>query len=183
MTRPETTNFLRNVLMNTKLVEKGYYASEVSIDAMTTHKKRVDFLQFIPAGAVFLSDIEKGIFICYEVKSCVQDVYSGNGLNFYGEKNFIVTTMETYKKIQHDWQDNKMNNHIRKTNPESSLYYGIMVAIPDGRTITQEYEEPTPLTGDEDFRKWHLQAIIQCRLGSRKRSTTELLFCMLRSGK
>lgn len=44
-----------------------------------------------------MPDLQQRIFTCYEIKSCKEDVYSGNGLNFYGEKNYIVTTMECYK--------------------------------------------------------------------------------------
>lgn len=181
MTRPETTEFLSNVLRNTKLAEKGYYAREVTIDAMTIYQKRVDFLQFVPPGAVFLSDIEKGMFICYEVKSCVQDVYSGSGLNFYGEKNFIVTTMETYKKLQPDIRSGKLNAHIREVNPDSSLYYGIMVAVPKGRSVYEEYEQPTRAEATDD---WIIKTVLECDPGGRrKRSLAEMLFCMLRSGK
>ncbi len=181
MSRSETTEFLKNVLRNTRLTEKGYYASEVTINALTKDKKRVDYVQFVPPGAVFLSDIEKGIFICYEIKSCTRDVYSGSGLNFYGEKNFIVTTMETYKKLQPDIRSGKLNAHIREVNPDSSLYYGIMVAVPKGRNVYEEYEQPTrPGVADD----WTMKTVLECDPGGRrKRSLAEMLFCMLRSGK
>ena len=78
------------------------WAKEVSIDYGTKDVKRIDFMQFEPAGVTSISAIEKGIFICYEIKSCRDDVFSGNGLNFIGEKNYIVTTMACWKSIQED---------------------------------------------------------------------------------
>ncbi len=179
MNRPDTTAFLDGILHKTEFSRGGYTAKEVTIDAMTVKKRRVDYLRFVPPGAVHLSDIEKGIFICYEIKSCMQDVYSGNGLNFYGEKNYIVTTMETYKKLQPDIRSGKLDHHVKETNPDSSLYYGIKVAIPKGRGKYEEYEQPTKL---EDAEEWTLHTLVECRPGPRKRSLAEMLFCMLRSG-
>lgn len=97
MNRVETTKFLGELLKSSRLSGMGkYWASEVSIDAFTSAGKggRVDFMQFEPPNQCSVGALEKGIFICYEVKSCKEDVYSGNGLNFYGEKNYIVTTMQ-----------------------------------------------------------------------------------------
>lgn len=45
-----------------------------------------------------------------------EDVFSGNGLNFLGEKNYIVTTMECYKSIQEDIRSGKLNAHIEEWN-------------------------------------------------------------------
>lgn len=120
-------------------------------------------------------------FTCYEVKSCKEDVYSGNGLNFLGEKNYIVTTMECYKDILPDISSGKFAEHMRERFPESSRYFGVMVAIPDWAETTDEFEKPTPL--DAEVRRWKLAVILPCRYGPRKRSMTELLFCMLRSGR
>ena len=70
MNRKETTAFLGKLLVKERLTGAGkYWASEVSIDYGTKDVKRVDFMQFEPAGVVGVSGIEKGIFICYEVKS------------------------------------------------------------------------------------------------------------------
>lgn len=138
-------------------------------------------MQFIPAGQCSVSEIEKGIFVCYEIKSCKQDVYSGNGLNFIGEKNYIVTTMECYKDLLPDMRGGKFYKHLHEVSPDSSGHFGIMVAIPYMSELTDEFENPTEL----DFEKgrWKLAVISNCRLGLRKKSTTELLFCMLRSGR
>lgn len=143
--------------------------------------KRVDFMQFSPGDQMSISGIEKGIFTCYEIKSCKKDVYSGNGLNFLGEKNYIVTTMECYKDILPDLRGKKFNEHLETCFPESSHYFGIMVALPKWREITDEFENPTQLDGATQ--NWKLMITLPCRLGPRRRSMTELLFCMLRTGK
>jgi DNA repair exonuclease SbcCD ATPase subunit len=137
----------------------------------------LDYMQFSPADQCSISGIEKGTFTCYEVKSCKEDVYSGNGLNFLGEKNYIVTTMECYKDILPDISSGKFAEHMRERFPESSRYFGVMVAIPDWAETTDEFEKPTPL--DAEVRRWKLAVILPCRYGPRKRSMTELLFCML----
>lgn len=179
MNRAETTRFLGDLLKE-RLGFRSYWSREVSIDYGTNRVKRVDFMQFVPPGVIYPSEIEKGIFICYEVKSCREDVYSGNGLNFLGEKNYIITTMQCYKEILPDINSGKLWKHIQECNPESLVQYGVMVPVPIGNQIIDEYENPTELTTDK---RWELKVIIPCRQNGRKRSTTELLFCMLRSGK
>lgn len=79
----------------------------------------------------------------------------------------------------------KLNKHILEVNPESSQYYGIMVATPcsmpnttDGKFA--EYEKPTLLSNEIE---WQLTTMISCNEGPRKRSINELLFLMLRAGK
>ncbi len=185
MTRKETTKFLTELLIQDKLSDRKYFAKEVSIDYGSIHVKRVDVMQFIPQGVTYASDIEKGTFVCYEIKSCYEDVYSGNGLNFYGEKNYIVTTMETYKKLQDDMRSGKLWNHIYEHNPESSKYIGIMVPVSkdidlrNSDDVYDQFENPRKLDGN--ILNWKMHSIMPCREGKRTRSTVELLFCMLRS--
>ena len=132
------------------------------------------------AGVVFQSDIEKGIFSCYEVKSCKEDVYSGNGLNFVGEKNYIVTTMQCYKDIQEDLRNGRLHNHIKNCNPESSPYFGIIVPVPEYVDAMSEFENPSQF---DRSCSWKMHTILPCHSSGRKRPTTELLFCMLRAGR
>lgn len=180
MNRKDTTKFLSDLLISNRLSGRGkYYAREVSIDYGTTNVKRVDFMQFEPSGVIYQSDIEKGIFTCYEVKSCKEDVYSGNGLNFIGEKNYIVTTMECYKDIQPDMRSGKLWNHIKECCPESSAHFGITVPVPCSFNPVDEYENPTKLNNDIE---WELKVVFPSSQGSRKRSMAELIFYMLRSG-
>lgn len=181
MTRSETTKFLSDLLKRDRLSGVGkYYASEVTLDwgQGKGKEKRIDFLQFSPESQLCVGDIEKGIFTCYEIKSCKEDVFSGNGLNFIGEKNYIVTTMECWKDIMGDmW---KLEEHIKKCNPESSITFGIMVAKSYSRSLKDEFEEPTPLESDT---YWTLEVLKPCRESYRRRSMSELLFYMLRSGR
>ena len=185
MDRKETTKFLTEILINDKLSDRKYYAKEVTLGYGTIHPRRIDVMQFIPKGVTYASDIEKGIFICYEIKSCKDDVYSGNGLNFYGEKNYIVTTMDTYKALQEDLRNGKLWSHIYDCNPESSSYFGFLVPVPSRIDLRKtdelhaEFENPTPLEGPAY--NWKLWQAVICRDGHRDHSSTELLFCMLRS--
>lgn len=182
MDRKEATKFLGELLECQYLSGAGkHWAKEVSIDPWKRGGKRVDYMLFSPSDQCSVSGIEKGIFTCYEVKSCKDDVYSGNGLNFLGEKNYIVTTMECYKDILPDFRSGKFSRHMHEKFSESSTYYGVMVAIPKSRTLEDEFENPTPLDGKLD--KWKLVIAIKCFGGGRKRSMVELLFCMLRSGR
>lgn len=183
MDRKKTTEFLGKLLVSDRFGGMGkYWAKEVSLDpfAAKGKPKRVDYMQFVPAGQCFVSDIEKGIFICYEIKSCKEDVYSGNGLNFLGEKNYIVTTMECYKELIQDWNSGKFYKYLHEKFPESSAHIGIMVAIPFMAEAADEFQNPTPI--DYENGRWKLSVVIPCRHGLRKRPMTELLFCMLRSG-
>lgn len=170
--RPEITAFLSQLLITTRLSGIGkHYASEVTLDY--GHKKgepkRIDFVQFTPANTYSISGIEHGEFIGYEVKSCIADVFSGNGLNIECERNYIVTTMDTWKKLIELEQNNK------KTIPPQ---FGVMVACYKEKTA--EFFNPTPLL---DMDGWRLEIIRAAHIQSRKRSITELLFCMLRSGR
>ena len=185
MNRKETTKLLTDILIADRLSDRKYYAKEVSVDYGTNHTKRVDIMEFVPKGVIHASDIEKGHFVCYEVKSCKEDIYSGNGLNFLGEKNYIVTTMETYKKIQEDIISGKLKKYVQEHYPESSYHFGIMVAIParidlrNSSEVCAEMENPTKLAGDVS--QWKMYTVEKSYDGGRNRSMVELLFCMLRS--
>lgn len=181
MERKEITKFLGELLIAQRFSGMGkYWASEVSIDPWSVGGKRVDFMQFVPQSQTSISSIEKGIFICYEVKSCIEDVYSGNGLNFFGEKNYIVTTMQCYKKLTDDMRTGKFIKHMDEFFPESSTHFGIIVPVPVLTDWEDEFLEPSEITREK---KWELKAVKNCYPGERRRSITELLFCMLRSGK
>lgn len=170
MSRKTTTQFLNNLLINKRLEKRGiYYASEVTLDYGSNHPKRVDFMQYKPINQMSISGLEKGTVICYEVKSCKEDYHSGNGLNYEGDKNYIVTTMECYKDIVN----------------EVPWAVGIMVAIPQGRDSVEEYDNPTPIPvnwNNDVYYDWELRIIKKAFETDRKRSLTEMLFCMLRAG-
>lgn len=164
MNRKEITKFLSDLLEREKFTGAGkYWAKEVSIDAGSINVKRVDYMQFEPAGICGISDIEKGIFICYEVKSCKADFNSGFGKNFIGEKNYFVMPMSLYKEVIQDIPHN----------------VGVIVPIPFMGDKHDEFVNPTEFSIEG---KWELRVIKQAHVQLRNRSMTELLFCMLRSG-
>ena len=189
MERKKITKLLTEVLIADRLSDRKYYAKEVSIDPGTDKAKRVDVMEFVPQTTFHVSGIEKGTFTCYEIKSCVADIFSGNGLNFFGERNYIVTTMETYKQLCDEGiiAEGKIENFIKAHNPDSTAHFGVMVPVPakigdlrNRSAIHDEFEHPTEFTGEA--KDWRLYKILSpAVLSGRNRSTIELLFCMLRS--
>lgn len=169
MNRKQITKFLGNLLIEEKFTGIGkYWAREVSIDYGTVNVKRVDYMQFQPPGQMSVSDIEKGIFICYEIKSCKADFESGFGRNFIAEKNYFVMPMNTYKEVIQD-----IPNGI-----------GVLIPIPQniGSTNAERYKELENPTELSDKTQWKFWTIRQAIPQGRQRSMSELLFCMLRSG-
>lgn len=170
MNRKETTELLEKILCYQKFSGIGkYYAREVTIDYGSKDVCRVDYMQFVPPSQMSISCLEKGVFICYEIKSCLSDFKSGHGQNYIGEENYLVMPMELYKKIVNEIPHN----------------VGVLVPVPKstGRKkneIYEEYENPTELK--EPYTDWKLHMIRNALPKNRKKSITELLFCMLRSG-
>lgn len=171
MTRKETTKFLSDLLIKDRLNKRSvYWASEVTLNYGSADVKRVDFMQFKPVNTMSASGIEKGEFICYEVKSCIEDYKSGHGQNFIGEKNYFVMPMSLYKSVV-----NALAYNI-----------GVMVPVPvskgwyDEKDLYVEFENPTELDPNIE---WELRIIKPAHPQNRKYSLAELLFCMLRSGK
>ena len=76
-----------------------YTASEVTFDYSSTHRIRVDYMQFKPINHS-PGGIEKGSFYCYEIKSCKEDFESGHGLNFVGDFNYLVLPKGLYKELK-----------------------------------------------------------------------------------
>ena len=172
---------MSDLLIRTRFSGIGkYYGREVSLDYGTSDVRRIDFLQFCPAHQVSVDGIEKGSFIAYEIKSCIEDVFSGSGLNFIAEKNYIVMSMQTWKDILPKYRSGDLARHVMSTSPPGSGHFGIMVAVPERKTPEDEFDNPTPL--DAPDVTWKLSVAIPCREGNRKRSMTELLFCMVRAG-
>lgn len=182
MDRKSTTKFLSDLLEKDKFggISK-YWAKEVTFDygkyeltntGYQSKSKRVDYMEFCPENQISISGIEKGIFICYEIKSCKSDFLSGHGQNFIGEKNYLVTTMSTYKELKECGEIDKLPHYI-----------GIMVPIPNNKKynkdkIQSEYENPTEI---HDINNWHYEVIRNAKKTNRQKSMNELLFCMLRS--
>lgn len=89
-------------------------------------------------------------------------------MNFEGDRNYIVTDIPTYKDLlsHGNLDDSKIFN------------IGIMVAIPKGVNVLDEFERPNNLTTAID---WELVVVKAAHRKQRKKSIGELLFCMLRS--
>ena len=97
MNRKDITKMLGRTLIQSKFSGMGkYWASEVSIDPFTATGKggRVDFMQFIPENQYSISGLEKGIFVCYEIKSCREDVFSGNAHPTAYDPDKVVKQLE-----------------------------------------------------------------------------------------
>ena len=183
--RKETTRLLTEILIRDRLTDRKYYALEVTLDYGTKDARRVDVMQFSPKGVSYASDIEKGTFTCYEIKSCREDIYSGKGINFFGEKNYFVVSMETYGSILGDYRSGHLERYLDERHPQSSHHYGFLVAVPshidvrDNKAVMKEFQKPTKFGGSAQ--DWKLACLIPCYEGPRKRSSVELLFCMLRA--
>lgn len=169
MKRKEKTELLRSLLEAKLNSKRGVHsAAEVFLDYGTKNVKRVDFVSFEPRDQISIAGLEAGAFTFYEIKSCREDFKSGFGLNFEGDRNYIVTDMPTYKDLvaHGDIDDSKMFN------------IGVMVAIPKGVSVLDEFERPNNLT---TVIEWELVVVKAAHRKQRKRSIGELLFCMLRA--
>ena len=94
--------------------------------------------------------------------------------------------METYKTLQDDIRNNKLQKHICEfMDIKQCPNFGIMVPVPksidlrDTNSTYAEFNNPTKLNKDESWKIW--TAYPQQRENHRTRSMNELLFCMLRS--
>ena len=97
MSRAETTAMLSELVEKRLKNQTAFWASEVNFDRNTPDERRVDYVGFTPwniNGEPVPASVEKGCFEFYEVKSCMADFKSGNGLTFYGDQNYLVCTKE-----------------------------------------------------------------------------------------
>lgn len=102
MSRAETTAMLSKLVEKRLKNQTAFWASEVNFDRNTPDERRVDYVGFKPwniNGEPVPASVEKGCFEFYEVKSCMADFTSGNGLTFYGDSNFLVCTKELCDEI------------------------------------------------------------------------------------
>lgn len=99
--RPEITAALSAALekkINPYNDPRIYWAKEVTFNYSTNHATRVDYMRFKPVNNS-VSGIEKGDFYCYEIKSSSEDFYSGHGLNFFGDYNYLVMPEKVYAAV------------------------------------------------------------------------------------
>lgn len=165
--RKETTELLG------KLVREYFYqnhnhggrlAKEVIFNYGAKDIFRVDYLGFSPERATSISGIERGKFICFEVKSCKEDFNSGFGRNFYFDENWLVVTMDTWKEI---------NNLIDQK-------VGVLVAIPKGVKPCDYFFNENKKISAETVDEFSLKEVIgQNPHIHREKSITECLYAML----
>lgn len=163
MKRQEITSMLGEWLINLRLTRRNaytYWAHEVKV-YNEDKEMRVDFMQFIPYSHnanLSAAGVERGRFICYEVKSCIADMKSGSGLNFLGDENWIVCPIEVYYE------------YLEKCDSDPKLIqlgferFGFLVF--GGKN------------GGCDFHEFGSPSL---DYGQRKKSAGELLFCIMRA--
>ena len=103
MSRSDITAILSSLVEKRLNNRVAYWASEVSFDKGTQNWRRIDYVGFkpyTPNYAVEPVSVELGRFECYEVKSCLADFESGHGLTFYGDLNYLVTTVELAETLR-----------------------------------------------------------------------------------
>ncbi|MGG5373497.1 hypothetical protein [Enterococcus sp. AZ196] len=95
MERVEVTRSLSDLVRKKLTNNCTFWAEEVELDF---GKARIDFVGFQPfnigQNGMCPSAIDKGTFSFYEVKSCMADFKSGNGLTFLGDENYLVCERE-----------------------------------------------------------------------------------------
>lgn len=181
MNRSKITEFLSKLTEQKLNSINSYWSREVCFDFGTSNIRRIDFMQFIPMNQLCIDGIEKGVFKGYEVKSCKQDYKSGYGQNYICEYNHIVMTMQTYKDLLK--YDTEGFNEINKL----PHYVGILIACPkdpsktDREIILSEFDNPTPIPENYDTYGWKLISALNANKTYRKKSMTEMLFCLMRS--
>jgi hypothetical protein len=103
MKRSDVTAMLSGLVEKRLRSRHMYWAAEVSFDKGTEAERRIDYVAFkpfTPNYRVEAASVELGTFECYEVKSCLADFQSGHGLTFYGDHNFLVTTVEFAEELR-----------------------------------------------------------------------------------
>jgi len=148
-------------------VRGSYWASEVTFDYGTNKTTRVDFMKFEPANNT-TSGLEKGIFICYEIKSSLEDYRSHSGHNFFGEKNYYVMPMGVWNKLKGKYS---VPHNI-----------GCYVPVPKNRDTHDEYINPTSLE-KATIKSWELRCVSRSNQINREYSNLVCLFNMFRSGR
>ncbi|MBZ2200535.1 MAG: hypothetical protein ABF490_04740 [Lentilactobacillus hilgardii] len=149
-----------------KLVEKRltsqqmYWSAEVDFDKNTDDNRRIDYVGFkayTPDYVTTPVSVEKGTFVCYEVKSCWNDFKSGHGLSFYGDENYLVCPKELAEEI------------IAKQAVDRRNLNGILVPNKSGTALYQKYElQNTHLTARTRNASEMLWAIVQAHQRPRR---------------
>lgn len=174
MDRTSTTKFLSELLISRRLSTPGtYWAKEVCFDYGTIDVKRLDFLHFEPENQMSVAGLEHGTFTGYEIKSCKADFESGYGRNMEGDRNYFVTTAKAWNSVKADFRE-KYGGGMGVLVAVPSIYH------PNSREVTEWILNPKDETYN-NLDNWRLHKVFEGRPMQRKRSVTELLFCMMRA--
>ena len=176
MERKEITCLLSNLLVR-DVLSNSTWASEVKYSKLDGSDGRVDYMSFHPSYRTYykLSErtVQQGTFTAYEVKSSIEDYKSGNGLNFIGDKNYLIMPMELYKRLRTDPKIHDVGVYVpvpMYSGKQSNAYF------------YNEFESPTPLTNN--INEWRLHKIRDAgKSDDRRYGTAELLYAMLKSGR
>lgn len=173
LSRKETTSLLNRELVRCKLERQNayaYWAHEVEVHDWRIGKLvRADFVQFEPFGyhtAIDAGLIEKGMFTFYEVKSCIDDLKSGHGLNFFGDRNYIVMPVEVFpeykRRANDDVNFDKRLIEVMASVAATNFTFLLYGKSRNGKGAFKETSEFSPR-------------------GSRTKPASELLLCMMRA--
>lgn len=164
MFRKDITKLLGELLIR-DVLNKKYWANEVTFNYGRKNEHRIDFMTFAPVNQS-TSGIERGSFSAYEVKSCLADYRSKNGHNLTMDKNYYVMPMELYLKVAGELH--------HKT--------GVYCPIPAGREVYDEFEHPTKIN-ELISERLYLRCIRNATTTERNVGNLTALFCMMRSGQ
>lgn len=153
MGRPDTTTELSELVRKRLNRLTPYWADEVLAfpTASRNAAPRVDFMAFRPAWPIDPYQpaplvVEHGVFECYEVKSCMADFVSGNGLNFVGDRNYLVCESALADRLYE----------------EQRIPHGVEVLVPDRprRRLVTRYHDGSPISRREQSSS----ALLMCLL-------------------
>ncbi|MFT8639036.1 hypothetical protein [Bifidobacterium sp.] len=146
MTNRKHTTILLNTLVEKRLRSRRmFWAPEVSFDKNNENHRRIDYVAFKPLTPNYFpepSSVECGTFECYEVKSCMEDFRSGNGLTFYGDRNYLVTTAEFAEELRLERLTPRGINGILAPNKPCTALISAYVET-NSQTISQSYRKRT----------------------------------------
>ena len=173
--RKEVTKWLGKMLMRDIFKvpsdPRHYWASEVTLrrkdrEPGESEDIRVDFMQFVPVNQT-AGGIDRGEFICYEVKSCKAEFKSKHGHNLIGDKNYYVMTEQLLDELKAE------DPHLKQLCLRHGYGARAGVYVPRGGYAV----------GDEDFKETCEEAFPQLALYNPLTKTRETgeLSCVLRA--
>lgn len=103
LSRADTTKELSLMLESLVLARRNAWACWASEVKLPPDEMRVDYVDFCPHPSISccsVGAVERGTFRFFEVKSCIDDLKSGHGLNFSGDENWLVCPVELYDEMR-----------------------------------------------------------------------------------